>query len=145
MLLYRRPWLSILSAVDGVESTHQSLPHVNCDSTRATKRTRHDYLPSRWRTKRSSVNNYGHCSLKDDRTTCHASNVHATVFAARRYSICISAAYAVTQCLFVCPSRSCILSKWINESSKKNLPLGSHTILCLPIPNVMAIFRREHP
>ena len=44
----------------------------------------------------------------------------------------VSAAYAVTQCLSVCPSRSCILSKRVNISSNDFSPSGSHTILVFP-------------
>jgi len=43
------------------------------------------------------------------------------------------------------PSRSCIVSKWINISSNFFSPSGCHTILAFSVPNVMAIFRREPP
>jgi len=53
---------------------------------------------------------------------------------------------AVARCLSVCPSvrlsHTGILPKRLNISSKVFLPLGSHTILVVFVPNGMAIFRR---
>ena len=46
--------------------------------------------------------------------------------------LCISAAYAVMRCLCVCLSRSWIISKRINTSSKFFSPSGSPTILVFP-------------
>ena len=69
-----------------------------------------------------------------------------------RPMLCISAAYAVMRCLYVyvclsvCPSRSWIVSKWINVSLK----IFHHRVYSTrhsssSIPNVMAIFRRNPP
>jgi len=49
-----------------------------------------------------------------------------------RANLCISTAYAAMRCLSVRSSQSCILSKWINISSKFYSPSGSHTILVFP-------------
>jgi len=58
--------------------------------------------------------------------------------------LCISAAYAIMQCVCVCVcvclSRSWILSKRIIVSSKFFLPSGSHTILVFPYQTAWQYF-----
>ena len=49
-----------------------------------------------------------------------------------RTMLCISVVYAVMRCLSICLSRSSIMSKQINISSKFFLPSGSQTSLVFP-------------
>jgi len=81
--------------------------------------------------------NWANCYIGlTERLQCMDAWQYSHIFAFCHAMLCISAAYAVMQCLSVCVcvclSRLWIMSKRVNISSEFFLPSGSHTILVFP-------------